>query len=48
MCKETCGNNDLPADTRGQVLHNEPIFRAHWRRISTEKEKKVAMIRSLF
>ena len=33
-------NTNLPADTRGQVLHNQAVLRAHWRRISATQEKK--------
>lgn len=40
MCyKNLAGNTNLPADTRGQVFHNQAVFRAHWRRVSTVKKK---------
>lgn len=40
MHKKTCGNTNLPADTRGQVLHNQAVFSAHWRRVSTENSRE--------
>lgn len=40
MHKKTCGNTNLPADTRGQVLHNQAVLSAHWRRVSTENSRE--------
>lgn len=33
-------NTDLPADTRRQVLHNQTVFGAHWRRVPAENGMK--------
>lgn len=40
--KTNVDNTDLPADTRRQVLHNQTVFGAHWRRVPAENgmEKK--------
>lgn len=32
-------NTNLPADTRGQVLHDQSVLSAHRRRVSTEGDK---------
>lgn len=34
--KTNVDNTDLPADTRRQVLHNQTVFGAHWRRVPAE------------
>lgn len=40
MYKKTCDITNLPADTRGQVLHNQAVLSAHRRRVSTENKGK--------
>lgn len=34
-------NTNLPADARRQVLHNQTVFRAHWRRIPAGNGTKI-------
>lgn len=41
MHKKTYSNTNLPADTRGQVLHDQAVLSAHRRRDSTETKEKV-------
>lgn len=38
--KKTCAKTNLPADARGQVLHNQTVLSAHRRRVSTENTRK--------
>lgn len=35
----SCVDTNLPADARGQILHNQAVLSAHRRRVSTETKK---------
>lgn len=38
--KQKHARTDLPADTRGQVLHNQAVLGAHWGRVPTENNRE--------